>query len=305
MKIEDDGKIFDIHFLALFSERSDATPVLLLHGWPGSVLEFMEMVELVKTKYTPADLPYHVIVPSWPGFGFSSTPPIDTDFGTHDVARIFDKLMAQLGLGSGYIAQGGDLGSRVARILAAKYESVRAVHLNYCFMPDPGTIGAGEVSAVEKESLARSQVFIAMGSAYGLIQATKPSTIGLTLSSSPIALLAWIGEKFLDWTDRRLSNDEILESLSLYWLTECTATTLYPYRERFTQAPVAGNPEYYISKPMGFSWFPKEIGAVPQSWIATTGNLVFFRVHERGGHFAALECAEGLLRDFEDFVASV
>ncbi|CEJ82070.1 hypothetical protein VHEMI02161 [[Torrubiella] hemipterigena] len=190
MEIEDIGTIFDIYFLALFSERTDATPVLLLHGWPGSVLEFMEMVELLKTKYTPADLPYHVIVPSWPGFEFSSSPQIDTDFGTHDVARIFDKLMAQLGLGSGYIAQGGDLGSRVARILAAKYESVKAVHLNYCFMPDPGTTAAEEYSAVEKESLARIQLFIAMGSAYGLIQATKPSTIGLTLSSSLIALLA-------------------------------------------------------------------------------------------------------------------
>ena len=303
--IEDKQSSFDIHFLALFSDKHNAVPVILLHGWPGSFLEFLEIFELFRAKYTPETLPYHIIVPSWPGYGFSSPPPTDNDFSSEDVARTFDKLMNQLGFGGGYIAQGGDLGSKVARILAVKYSSIKAVHLNYCFMPDPGGISESNYSTAEMESLAHSQDFILMGSAYSIAQATRPSTIGFTLSSSPIALLAWVGEKFLDWADEAISIEKILMSVSLYWLTDCVATWMYPYRERFSLPPVAGNPDFYIHKPMGFSWFPKEIGAVPRAWIEKTGNLVFFRPHKQGGHFAALENPVVLLEDLEDFIASL
>lgn len=304
-KINDNGTDFDIHFMALFSEKTDAMPVILLHGWPGSFLEFLAIVETLRTKYTPETLPYHVVVPSWPGFAFSSPPPLNKDFQTEDVARIFNKLMVQLGFSSGYVAQGGDLGSKIARILAVKHPEAKAAHLNYCFMQDPGNIPESSYSAAENEGLRHSQTFVTMGSGYGLEQATKPSTLGLAISSSPLALLSWIGEKFLDWTDETPSVDEILRSVSLYWLTDCFATTLYPYRERFTGKPGAGNPEFYINRPMGFSWFPKEIGAVPRAWIETTGNLVFFREHSRGGHFAALEQPELLLSDLEDFIAGL
>lgn len=211
--------------------------------------------------------------------------------------------MIQLGFGSGYVAQGGDLGSKLARILAVKYPEAKAVHLNYCYMQKPDDISTDGYSAAETEGLKRSETFAAMGSGYGLEHATKPSTIGLALTSSPLALLSWIGEKFLDWSDETPSLDEILKSVSLYWLTECFATTIYPYRERFTGQPGAGNPKFYISKPMAFSWFPKEIGAVPRAWIETTGHLVYFQEHKRGGHFAALEQPEGLLNDLEAFVS--
>lgn len=304
MQVNDLDCDFDIHFVGLFSEKPDAVPIILLHGWPGSFLEFLPMLELLQTKYTPQTLPYHIIVPSWPGYAFSSPPPLDRDFKTEDVARIFNKLMIQLGFASGYVAQGGDLGSKLARILAVTYPEAKAAHLNYCYMQKPSSISKEEYSAAEVEGLKRNETFTTMGSAYGLEQATKPSTIGLALSTSPLALLSWLGEKYLDWSDESPSLDEILKSVSLYWLTECFATTIYPYRERFTGQPGAGNPKFYITKPMAFSWFPKEIGAVPRAWIETTGNLVYFNEHKRGGHFAALEQPEALLGDLEAFVAA-
>ncbi|SPO06244.1 related to epoxide hydrolase [Cephalotrichum gorgonifer] len=305
MSIHDKGTDFDIHFLALFSEKPNAIPLILLHGWPGSFLEFTKVLDILRTKYTPEALPYHVIVPSWPGYAFSSAPPTDENFQCEDVARIFNELMIQLGFSSGYVAQGGDLGSRVARILAVKYPEAKAAHLNYCSMVDPGNIDEARYSATEKAALQGVREFREKGGGYSLMHATRPSTIGLALATSPLALLSWVGEKFLAWTDDDPPLDEILTSVSLYWLTRCFATTIYPYRERFASKVTAGSPEYYIHRPMGYSWFPKDMGSVPRAWIETTGNLAFFREHDRGGHFAALEQPRLFLEDVEDFIAGL
>jgi microsomal epoxide hydrolase len=125
---DDNGKLFSIHFLALYSERRDATPLVLLHGWPGSFLEFIPILKILSRRYTPETLPYHVIVPSLPGYTFSSPPPLDQDFSIEDVARIINKLVVGLGFGDGYVVQGGDIGSDVSRILAAEHPSCKAVH---------------------------------------------------------------------------------------------------------------------------------------------------------------------------------
>lgn len=129
MPIQDnDGRTYDIHFLALFSQKVDAIPVILLHGWPGSFLEFLDILSLMVKQYTPETLPYHLIVPSLPGYAYSSSPPLDKDFRVEDIARLMNQLMLNLGFGGGYVAQGGDIGSKVGRVMAAEHEACKAVH---------------------------------------------------------------------------------------------------------------------------------------------------------------------------------
>lgn len=128
---DDDGESFNIHFVALFSHKADAVPLTFLHGWPGSFLEFLGILDLLKERYKPKDLPFHVIVPSLPGYGYSTGPPMTKDWKKQDMARIVNKLMVGLGFGGGYVAQGGDIGSFVARILAVDFPACKAMHCEY------------------------------------------------------------------------------------------------------------------------------------------------------------------------------
>ena len=214
--------------------------------------------------------------------------------------------MASLGFGNGYIAQGGDVGSKVARVLAAQHSACEALHINFCIMPEPKD-AKGAISEAEKVGLQRAAEFSKLGSAYALEHATRPSTIGFVLGSNPVSLLAWIGEKFLDWSDEDPPLDVILEAASLYWFTNCAATSLYPYRHLFTPGIIGAheNPEWYCKKPFGFSWFPKELAPMPKAWVERTGDLVFHREHNSGGHFAALEKPDELWDDIEQFVKQV
>ncbi|KAK5204623.1 hypothetical protein LTR47_007387 [Exophiala xenobiotica] len=127
---DDDGRIYDIHFTAFFSKNQDAVPILLLHGWPGSFLEFLPILEKLRHEYNPETLPYHLIVPSLPGYGFSSAPPPDQDMRLEDAARLLDKMMVLLGFGNqGYVVQGGDVGSKVARVIAAEHDNCKGTAL--------------------------------------------------------------------------------------------------------------------------------------------------------------------------------
>ncbi|KAJ9616865.1 hypothetical protein H2200_000585 [Cladophialophora chaetospira] len=303
---DDDGNDYDIHFVALFSRKPDAVPLLFLHGWPGSFLEFLPILDILRERYSPETLPYHVICPSMPGYGFSTPPRTNRDFALEDIARMFDRLMGQLGFGAGYIVQGGDIGSKVGRVITATYDAAKALHINFCIMPEPEN-PIGDMNEAERKGLERTHDFKTFNSSYALQHATKPSTIGAALSASPLALLAWVGEKFLDWTDDDLPVEQLLEDVSLYWFTNCIATSLYPYRHLFTPGVIGAheNPKNYVNKPLGYSWFPQELAPIPRSWAATTGNLVFYRQHDKGGHFAALEQPDVLLKDVEDFVAQV
>lgn len=139
--IEEAGDKFEIHFVALFSSREDAVPLVLLHGWPGSFLEFLGTLDVLKGNYGPGELPFHVIVPSLPGYGYSSGPPLDRDFGCEGIASIVDKLMVGLGFGDGYVAQGGDIGSFVCRVLGTTSKSCKAVHRKSIRGNDPESDG--------------------------------------------------------------------------------------------------------------------------------------------------------------------
>ncbi|KAF7968873.1 hypothetical protein HWV62_29144 [Athelia sp. TMB] len=317
--IEDEGHEHTIHFAALFSEKADAIPIMLLHGWPGSFFEFLSILTLMRTRYTPATLPYHLVAPSMPGYTFSSRPPLDREFDTVDVARIFNKLMLGLGFGGGYVAQGGDFGSKVARILGVTYGSCKAilffrllprsppperrtVNFSTFLLPYAGLTPVEELTPAEQRGIARATDFQTRGRGYAMEHGTKPATLGIALSSNPIALLAWIGEKLLAWTDDEPSLDTILAHVTLYWVTECIASSFYPYRQASAQHY---DPEWRINKPFGYSCFAKEVYPMPRSWVATSGDLVFYKAHEKGGHFAALEQPEVLWADVEEFMAQV
>jgi len=301
------GSEFSIHFLALFSTSPSAIPLVFFHGWPGSILEFLSMLDLIKKRYPdPSTLPYHLIVPSLPGYAFSSSPPTDRDFKAEDMAPVMDSLMQALGFGdSGYIAQGGDLGSFISRQLGLEAASCKAFHINLYQLPPPSNADSLPISETEKKGLDRGKAFKDSGSAYAMEHGTRTATIGLTLSSSPLALLSWIGEKFLEWTDEDPEVDEILDSVSLYWLTDTYARCIYPYRTLFgSQSGNSGRSRFGkpSGKPQGYSYFPFEISPTPVSWVKETGNFVHVSSHDKGGHFAAMERPEDLWADVEGFV---
>jgi microsomal epoxide hydrolase len=218
ISLVDGNDKFDIHFVSLFSKKADAIPILLLHGWPGSFLEFLPMLSLISSQYTPETLPYHFIVPSLPGYAFSSKPPLDRDFRIQDIARLMNSLMTQLGFEK-YVVQGGDIGSKVARVLVAEHPSCVAAHrmsrsrcvcsltlmltiaVNFGIMPQPLGIDENSYTELEKQGIKRGEEFKDTGSAYALLHATRPSTIAFSLSASPLSLLPWLAEKFLTWSD--------------------------------------------------------------------------------------------------------
>ncbi|SCV68230.1 BQ2448_351 [Microbotryum intermedium] len=344
--IEDDqGTVHSVHFAALFSPNPNAKPIAFFHGWPGmffpstkpckrsggtyqccatfpqgSFLEFIPILTDLKTRYAadPSSLPFHVIVPSLIGYTFTSGPPTDRDYDVIECSKVMDKLLVGLGC-SGYIAQGGDIGSWVSRYLGVKSDHCIAVHLNFAPVPTPQDFDVSSLEEYEQVALKRAEKWRKEGSAYANFHATRPSTIGFVLQSSPLALLAWVGEKFLDWSDEDLSIDDILESVTVWYLTDTIARSVYPYREVSTpvstgvrpstvhggKSMAITKPEWFISKPMGFSWFPQELMPTPRVLIEKTGNVVNFTTHKSGGHFAAFEKPKELWKDVENFANQV
>ncbi|TXT06046.1 hypothetical protein VHUM_03519 [Vanrija humicola] len=298
---------YRVHYLALWSEKPDAVPIVFCHGWPGSVLEFVPMLKLLKEKYTPKTLPYHIVVPALIGYGFSSPPPLDFPFTSLDNAGVFDAMMRGLGFGRengkgiGYIVQGGDVGSYVARNLS-RFESVLGVHVN--FFPLLGSSSKLDVKGLDEldqRAMKRAVQWERWGQGYFWEHATKPATIGAVLESSPIALLAWIGEKLndsgipdsLNWT---------LAEVSLYWFTNSAATCLWQYKAGAGKdLDPNAQPPKRIDKPFGYSQFMNEIFPTPIEWIKARTNLVFARRHAEGGHFAALEKPALLWGDVSEF----
>ncbi|KAK5174282.1 uncharacterized protein LTR77_001362 [Saxophila tyrrhenica] len=306
-EIDDDNFKYNIHFIGLFSKKADAVPLLLNHGWPGSFVEFLDVLDTFKSKYDENSLPYHVIVPSLPGHAYSNGPPLDKDHTIQDTARVLDKLMVGLGFGGGYVTQGGDTGSFISRVLGATSDSVKAVHINFAvgIGPESGDEVAN-MSASDQKHMGRMKDFLDQGSAYARMHGTRPSTIGLVLSSSPLALLAWIGEKFEQWTDKNPPLEKILDDVTLYWFTKSLPRCIYSYRQFFGQEPqfFHNDPKYYIKKPLGYSLFPEELAPVPVSLVKKSGNLVWHREHQSGGHFAAMEKPKEFVQDIEDFITT-
>ncbi|KAL7928265.1 Alpha/Beta hydrolase protein [Trichoderma chlorosporum] len=298
----------EIHFLALFSAKEDAIPFIFLHGFPGSFFELLPMMELLSDKYTSATLPYHIIVPSLPDYGLSSSTTENVEMTLDRAARIMHQLMMDLGFSEGYAAQGGDLGSMLARIMSVKYKECKALHVNML------TLNPGEtppnfdgVSVEELREMERAEAWAQTGLAFALEHGTRPATIGLAIASSPVALLAWIGEKLLEWADQRepIPLDTILAMVSLYWFTDTFPRSLY--HAQILQNLLRGS-SLPISKekPLGYSLFPRDLALLPKAWAHHLyPNLVFFKAHDIGGHFARLEQPQSFLQDIEEFAQRI
>ncbi|ORX40073.1 Alpha/Beta hydrolase protein [Kockovaella imperatae] len=294
-----------IHFTALFSEKTDAVPVLMLHGWPGSFLEFQPLMDDLVSNYSPSDLPIHLICPSHTGYGLSGPPPRHDKFTKRDAAELYDGLMRGLGFDS-YVVQAGDFGALIARLMAENFDGCKAIHLNRLHLERPETRDIAPTTKEEEKAVAEAKEWNLYEAAYKREQVTKPATIGIVASSDPVAMLAWIGEKFLAWSDETPSLDMILSNVTLYWLTESFPTGLWAYNDDHPPVAVKGtSPHNKHEKPVGYSLFPKDHETYPESYVKKAMNLVWFRQHDKGGHFAALECPKVLLQDLLDFVKEV
>jgi pimeloyl-ACP methyl ester carboxylesterase len=292
-RTEIDG--LDIHFLHVRSPRAAALPILITHGWPGSVIEFFKILDPLTNPTAhggQAQDAFHVVAPSLPGFGFSDKPA-ERGWNAERIARAWAMLMQRLGYDR-YVAQGGDWGSLVTTTLAQQRPAgLAAIHLNMPFVfPDP--IPTEALSAAEQRAVDTFRRFQTDGFGYFVQQSTRPQTIGYALADSPVGQAAWIYEKFHAWTDNdgdpesALSRDEMLDNITLYWLTDAAASSARIYFEH--AGIVARNNSGRVDLPVGCSVFPREIVPAPRHWAERLfPNLIHWNELDRGGHFAAFE----------------
>ena len=299
----------DVHFIHQRSPHEDALPLVITHGWPGSIMEFYKIIPLLvdPTNYggDAADA-FHVVAPSIPGYGFSDKPA-GRGYNPERMAGIIGKLMERLGY-ERYGAQGGDWGSIISRWQAAQHpDRVVGVHLNMVTAGPPADV-EDPAAGVPPEELARSrerQEFFADERGYSNIQGTKPQTLGYGLNDSPAGLAAWIVEKFRTWCDcggdveSQFTKDELLTNVTIYWATQTiTSSTRIYYESRHTPP---SRPLGYIETPVGCAIFPKELFIPPRAWAEAAFNVTHWTEMPRGGHFAALEEPELLTEDIRAF----
>ena len=288
----------DVHFIHYMSPHPEARPLIMTHGWPGSIVEFRKVIEPLANPTAfggSADDAFHVVCPALPGFGFSGKPE-KTGYGVEKIAATWNELMKTLGYPR-YFAQGGDWGAAVTTAIAMQnLGNCRGIHVN---MPSaPPTKGAREnPSERDKLAIEGANYYQQWGAGYSKLQSTRPQTIGYGLVDSPIGQAAWILEKFYEWTDcdghpeNILTRDELLDNIMFYWLTGSGASSARLYWESFGQAFSGGLQK--IEVPTGCSIFPKEIVATPKSWAEQVyTNIVYWNEVDKGGHFAAFEQPE-------------
>jgi pimeloyl-ACP methyl ester carboxylesterase len=284
-----------IHFIHARSSHTNAMPIIFTHGWPGSFVEFLEVIcPLTEpTRFGGnADDAFHVVIPSLPGFGFSDKP-FETGWDVERIAKAWAMLMQRLGY-ERWVAQGGDWGSGVTHALAhLRPPGLIAAHVNWPFVFPPKL--PENPTPAEKRAFERAAWFQGEQSGYFREQATRPQTIGYAVADSAAGQALWIYEKFQAWTDNRgnpedaLSIDAMLDDISLYWFTNTAASSARMYWEN-TQSGRASLSAGRIELPMAASIFPREIFCPPKEWAeALWPNLFYWNELDRGGHFAAFE----------------
>ena len=288
-----------IHLLHVRSPHRDALPLILTHGWPGSVVEFLDVLgPLTEPEAHGGDAAdaFHLVCPSLPGYGFSDKPS-EPGWGVERIARAWAALMARLGYAR-YGAGGGDWGTSIAASLAQQDpEHVAAIHLVPPLAPpDPATLD--DLTEAERAALASLRHADEWDSGYSTEHATRPQTVGYGLVDSPAALCAWIAEKFWAWTDHDgdleavVPRDRLLDNLMLYWLPGTGASSARLYWESIRQVRelIGGEPGPPIDVPAGCTVFPKELQRPSRRWAARRfTDIRHWGEPERGGHFAALE----------------
>ena len=283
-----------IHFIHARSKHANALPVVITHGWPGSVIEFMEIVAPLTDPTAHggrAEDAFHVVAPSLPGFGFSDKPSAK-GWNADRIAKAWGELMGRLGY-TRYIAQGGDWGTFVTmRMAQLRVPGVAAIHIT---MPQviPDTLPA-KLTAAQQRAIDAQKRFETDGSGYFALQSTRPQTIGYPLSDSPVGQAAWIYEKFHAWTDNNgnpedaLTRDQMLDNITLYWLTDTAASSARIYAEHAGLG--ASKNGGVVDLPVGVSMFPREIFPAPRDWAQQFfPKLIYWGEPSRGGHFAAFE----------------
>jgi pimeloyl-ACP methyl ester carboxylesterase len=299
-----------VHFLHVRSGRPDATPVILVHGWPGSIVEFLDLIELLAAPAAPAAAAFHLVIPSLPGFGLSGPVP-DAGWDSYRIAGAFAQLMGRLGIDR-YLAQGGDFGALVAPDLGrVAPEHVIGVHVNAAtvgFIP-LGEVGEDVTAALtdlERPRLARLGAYLSDGNGYFQIQATRPNTLGFALNDSPAGQLAWIVEKFKEWTypagelpEHSVGRDRMLTNVMLYWLTGTGASAAQLYYESMH----SGRWPTPSAVPTGVAAFAADVAI--RRFAEPLNNVVHWSDFREGGHFAALERPDLLAADLRHFAGAV
>lgn len=284
-----------IHFIHARSPEPDALPLILTHGWPGSVIEFLKVIGPLTdpAAHGAAGAPaFHVVAPSLPGYGFSDKPAVP-GWGVERIAEAWITLMRRLGYRR-FVAQGGDWGAAVTTAIAmARPAECIAIHLNMPLVfPEAGDFA--DLTAAEQDAVAGMKFYQDSDSGYAKLQGTRPQTIGYALADSPVGQAAWIYEKFHAWTDndgtpeRALARDEILDNITLYWLTNSGASSARLYWQSMNAFQARR-----IDLPVGVSIFPREIFRPSRRWAERSyPNLIHWQELPRGGHFAAFEQPE-------------
>jgi pimeloyl-ACP methyl ester carboxylesterase len=294
----------DVHFIHVRSDHADALPLIMTHGWPGSVIEMIDSVGLLTDPTAhggSAEDAFHLVLPSLPGYGFSGEP-VEIGWDLVRTAQAWAELMRRLGY-SRYVAQGGDVGAGVTDAMGRQApESLIGIHTNLLVPALSGAMPTG--TDAERAAAAQIATFQQSGNGYFVEMATRPQTIGYALLDSPVALAAWmldhdtdayykIAGAFVDGQPvGNLTRDHILDNVTLYWLTGTGASAARSYWEAYgPDAPAAGRqPLPPPSIPVGFTAFPGEIWRTPRSWVeASYPNVIYFNEVDRGGHFAAWE----------------
>ncbi|KAH7310904.1 Alpha/Beta hydrolase protein [Stachybotrys elegans] len=305
-----------IHFIHEKSGYPDAIPLILNHGWPGSFLEFLPIAKNLTERTNASNgraVSYDVIIPSIPGFGFSSMPP--ANWTTVDTARIYSILMTKVLGYDTFAVHGTDWGSSISYILYDAYNATaRAAHFSFLplFALTPSQLLDINITLdtdLERFEGERYVEWSNTGEGFFAEQSTKPNTLGFALQDHPMGQLAWIGEKLIDWSDPRagtapsvLTTNEILRSVSLYYLTGTFTSSLYIYH----QNPHGFGTEYIKARtdaPMLFSAFKYNVAFWPQKLVAKVGNLVYYRNHDFGGHFSGVDNPPALLQDLREIGA--
>ena len=291
-----------IYFIHERSPRPNAIPLMLIHGWPGSIVEFLEMIQPLTQPNDPNKPAFDVVIPSLPGFGFSG-PTTTRGWGPNRMAKAFIVLMDRLGY-SRYGVQGGDWGSTIARDVAHDApEHVIGVHVNLLALDPPSKDAVAQMSDAERK---RYSYFEREESSHFFIKASEPQTLAYGCADSPVGWLAWVIDIFQQGTDNNsdfltaVNRDAFLTDVTLYWVTGTVGSSMRIYRE-YRLTGEAKEPQPPITVPMAFADFPKEMFACPVRWAKPIYNIVQYTQMPRGGHFAAMEQPELLTGDIRKF----
>ncbi len=300
----------DTHFIHQRSPEADALPIIITHGWPGSVAEFAKVIGPLTDPVAHggrAEDAFHVITPSMPGYGFSDKPH-EPGFGPDRIAEVGAQLMARLGYDR-YGVQGGDWGAVVSRWHAFNYPTrVVGLHLNMMFAGPPVGVDdptEGVPEAELKRSQARQTFYNGEENGYARIQATKPQTLGYALNDSPAGQAAWIVEKFRAWCDCNgdpesvFTRDELLTNIMIYWVTQTATSSARLYYESAHSVSSGGMGR--VEVPTGAIIFPHELSIAPRKWAEASYNITHWTEMPTGGHFATMEQPEVFVDDLRTF----